>query len=133
MDEVVVSDDTAPVVRRRKIPSRYRCKFICLGLLIEPVRLPCGHIVCHACFDSILELSNLTCPACRTRLNLWVRQRHSNVVDAVRAARSPCRFDDDQLQQALWQEIRARFPEEVSMSQAEQADLEFSGSTVAHS
>jgi hypothetical protein len=111
---------------RRRIPGRFRCQFVCLGLLIKPVTLPCGHTVCYACFESIMELSNLTCPACRIRLNLWVRQRRSNVVNEVSSASTLLTqgFTD---RQVLWREICAKYPEEVTLGPAEQADLEFSG------
>lgn len=36
---------------------------ICLDLFTDPVALPCGHIMCKECWESV---ENFKCPMCRT-------------------------------------------------------------------
>ena len=47
---------------------------ICLSILIEPVRMPCSHILCMTCFTSNVDQSSLCCPICRARISSWCRK-----------------------------------------------------------
>lgn len=46
------------------VAEEHRC-FICQGLLMPPVVLPCTHRICEQCFFLVEEKANLTCPLCR--------------------------------------------------------------------
>lgn len=46
---------------------------ICRGILIEPVTMPCSHVLCLECFDGTMEMASLTCPLCRKRVGGWLR------------------------------------------------------------
>ena len=71
---------------------------ICLSLMMEPVKLPCDHVLCHPCFSSTLDHANLMCPLCRTRISVWCR----------RATKTKTIVDQD-----LWSIIQTRFPDHV--------------------
>ena len=71
---------------------------ICLSLMMEPVKLPCDHVLCHPCFSSTLDHANLVCPLCRTRISVWCR----------RATKTKTIVDQD-----LWSIIQTRFPDHV--------------------
>ncbi|XP_036619482.1 E3 ubiquitin-protein ligase RNF168-like [Trichosurus vulpecula] len=46
---------------------------ICTEILVEPVSLPCGHTLCHSCFQQTVQKASLYCPFCRRRLSSWAR------------------------------------------------------------
>ncbi|KAF4522547.1 hypothetical protein B566_EDAN012838 [Ephemera danica] len=46
---------------------------ICRGILIQPVTMPCAHVLCLECFNGSMEMANLTCPLCRKRVGGWLR------------------------------------------------------------
>ena len=98
-----------------KMPSRKRkleqqvgggCSFtdfhcvICIGILIEPVKLPCHHEFCLNCFKKYLEVTSSTCPMCKMRFSNWVRDRESKGLSIVDADR--------------WKLIQDTFPELVA-------------------
>jgi len=47
---------------------------ICLCILVEPVSMPCHHVICSPCFQETLTHSNISCPVCRARLSSWARK-----------------------------------------------------------
>lgn len=72
--------------------------YICRGVLIEPVTLPCSHVFCYTCFDqSMLETSH-SCPLCRKRISNWIRsaKKSNNLIDAE-----------------LWEKIQKQFKEQI--------------------
>ena len=40
---------------------------VCLSIMIEPVRMPCNHLLCMPCFKDNVDQTALHCPMCRTR------------------------------------------------------------------
>ncbi|XP_020849754.1 E3 ubiquitin-protein ligase RNF168-like [Phascolarctos cinereus] len=46
---------------------------ICTEILVEPVSLPCGHTLCHSCFQQTVQKASLHCPFCRRRVSSWAR------------------------------------------------------------
>jgi len=89
-------------------PGEVMC-LICLSLLLEPVSLPCRHVLCLACFQGNLEQASLACPVCRARLGSWAR-RHSRAGTLVDTA--------------LWSLIQTRFPARVAARLAGQEEEE---------
>ncbi|EGD76332.1 hypothetical protein PTSG_01034 [Salpingoeca rosetta] len=81
--------------------------FLCMGLLIPPVVLPCTHRVCEECFRRIEELSNMECPMCRRRLHVWCRKLKGSVVD-----------------QTLWEEMQRLYPKQCQAHTKDLGDLE---------
>ena len=72
---------------------------ICLCILINPVEMPCQHIICSPCFQETVTHSNTCCPVCRVRLSTWCHH-------ATRNQSLVCR--------PLWNYIQATYPGEVS-------------------
>ncbi|XP_046990528.1 E3 ubiquitin-protein ligase RNF169-like [Schistocerca americana] len=70
---------------------------VCMGILIEPVTLPCNHDLCLECFEKSVENNSLTCPMCRKRIGGWLRQAK----------------DKSLVNQTLWKLIQEKFPHEV--------------------
>lgn len=70
---------------------------VCMGILIEPVTLPCNHDLCLECFEKSVENNSLTCPMCRKRIGGWLRQTK----------------DKSLVNQTLWKLIQEKFPHEV--------------------
>jgi len=89
-------------------PGEVMC-LICLSLLLEPVSLPCRHVLCLACFRGNLEQASLACPVCRARLGSWAR-RHSRAGTLVDTK--------------LWSLIQTRFPARVAARLAGQEEEE---------
>lgn len=74
---------------------------VCMdGVMIEPVTLPCSHRLCHACYKSCVELSNLTCPNCRKYIGGFSRKtaKGNKAIDT-----------------ALWERFQAQFPKEIKL------------------
>ena len=71
---------------------------ICLGILLQPVKMPCDHVLCLSCFQMNMAEATLCCPLCRTRISTWARKavRNKTLVD-----------------QALWSFITRTFPKHV--------------------
>ena len=40
---------------------------ICLSLYVEPVKMPCRHVLCLSCFKNNVSQATLSCPLCRKR------------------------------------------------------------------
>ena len=40
---------------------------ICLSIMIEPVLMPCNHMLCLPCFNETVDQTSLQCPLCRKR------------------------------------------------------------------
>ena len=72
---------------------------ICLSILIEPVRMPCAHILCMTCFTSNVDQASLCCPICRARISSWCR----------RATKQNKLIEPD-----LWEFIQKRFEGNVA-------------------
>eukprot|EP00929_Paragymnodinium_shiwhaense_P057822 TRINITY_DN28963_c0_g1_i2.p1 TRINITY_DN28963_c0_g1~~TRINITY_DN28963_c0_g1_i2.p1 ORF type:complete len:444 (+),score=66.40 TRINITY_DN28963_c0_g1_i2:71-1402(+) len=49
------------------ISSELECA-VCLDMLCEPIRLPCGHAFCRSCIASALMRARRACPLCRAQL-----------------------------------------------------------------
>ena len=74
--------------------------YICRGVLIEPVTLPCLHVFCKLCFEqSMLETSH-SCPLCRKRISNWIRavKKSNKLIDTN-----------------LWEKIKEQFKEQVRL------------------
>lgn len=83
---------------------------VCRGILIEPVTLPCTHNLCLRCLKGTFEHNSLSCPLCRVRVGSWLRT----------ATKSETLVNN-----ALWQLIRTRFPNEVEGKQnGDEEDIE---------
>ena len=84
---------------------------ICWNIFIEPVRLPCDHVLCNPCFASCLEKANLECPMCRKRFSNWCRQATKN---------------KSLIDEKLWTRIQKQFPDKVAEAQSrtEQDDVD---------
>lgn len=82
-----------------RAPSSWQCKYVCLDLLREPVKLPCcGRYACLACLHGMRDMGDDRCPTgtCKQRrLSTKLKTLHKNggVVSAE-----------------LWQRIKMRFP-----------------------
>uniref|UniRef100_A0A671G5D6 RING-type E3 ubiquitin transferase n=1 Tax=Rhinolophus ferrumequinum TaxID=59479 RepID=A0A671G5D6_RHIFE len=79
--------------------SEIQCK-ICVEILIEPVTLPCNHTVCKACFQSIIEKSNLCCPFCRRWISSWARYHTPR---------------NSLVNMELWEKIQKHYPKECKL------------------
>ncbi|XP_004603290.2 E3 ubiquitin-protein ligase RNF168 [Sorex araneus] len=83
------------------VPSLSDCQCqICVGILIEPVTLPCSHTLCNACFQSTVEKASLCCPFCRRRVSSWTRYhtRRNSLIN-----------------KELWEVIQKHYPEECKL------------------
>ncbi|KAL1132385.1 hypothetical protein AAG570_010340 [Ranatra chinensis] len=80
---------------------------ICRTIFIEPVSLPCKHVVCKQCLEKTVESNALTCPICRTRIGSFLR-----------LSRSSGKLVDHR----LWEDVKQQFPKEVSMKQKGEED-----------
>ena len=71
------------------------CK-ICYEILIEPIKLLCGHELCIICATSLIENKLYSCPICRKKIPkvLW---DHLPVL----------------LNEERWKEIKKKLPNEV--------------------
>ena len=71
---------------------------ICMSILMEPVKMPCDHVLCLSCFKRNMADATLLCPLCRTRISTWARKavKNKTLVD-----------------QALWSFITQTFPTHV--------------------
>ena len=47
---------------------------ICLWILVEPVAMPCKHIICLSCFNGTVSNACLACPLCR-----WERREDCEI------------------------------------------------------
>ncbi|CAH1403670.1 unnamed protein product [Nezara viridula] len=71
---------------------------ICQEIYIEPVSLPCKHVVCLQCLEKIVENNSLVCPICRTRIGTFIRLA-KNLKKTV--------------DQNFWQKLKKQFPVEI--------------------
>lgn len=71
---------------------------ICREIYIEPISLPCKHVVCLQCLERTVEINSLVCPICRTRIGTFLRLAKSlkKIVD-----------------QSFWQRLKKQFPSEI--------------------
>jgi len=80
------------------LPEEVICP-VCLSILLEPVLLPCQHVVCLPCINAGLEHALLACPVCRTRISNWAR----------RAANK-----GNMVEEELWAMIQSKFSHQVA-------------------
>ncbi|XP_055977833.1 E3 ubiquitin-protein ligase RNF168 [Sorex fumeus] len=83
------------------VPSLSDCQCqICVGILIEPVTLPCNHTLCNSCFQATVEKASLCCPFCRRRVSSWTRYhtRRNSLIN-----------------KELWEIIQKHYPEECKL------------------
>lgn len=80
---------------------------ICRGIYIEPVSLPCRHIVCLQCLERTIESNSLACPICRFRIGSYIR--HAKGMEKL-------------VNQGLWDQIKRQFPHEIEMKQNGEED-----------
>ncbi len=78
---------------------------ICLGVLVEPVTMPCSHRICQVCLLRSIEVNRTCCPLCKRRLGVWCRRRANG---------------EGLVDRPLWEEIQRRFPAQVQAKMAEQ-------------
>lgn len=71
---------------------------VCRGIFIEPVVMPCHHVLCLQCFQRTMEETSLTCPMCRKRIGSWLRTATK---------------DQNLVNKELWANIQKRFPEQI--------------------
>ena len=57
---------------------------ICLSILIEPVKMPCTHVICMSCFSGTVNHASLCCPICKMRISTWCRRasKTNSLVDS---------------------------------------------------
>ena len=76
---------------------------VCMdSVMIEPVTLPCSHRLCHCCYKSCIEKSNLTCPNCRKYIGGFSRKtaKGNKAVDT-----------------ALWEKLQVQFSQEIKLQE----------------
>lgn len=76
---------------------------VCMdSVMIEPVTLPCSHRLCHSCYKSCIEKSNLTCPNCRKYIGGFSRKtaKGNKAVDT-----------------ALWEKLQVQFSQEIKLQE----------------
>lgn len=81
--------------------------YICRGILIEPVTVPCNHVFCLKCFEASITETSYSCPLCRRRISNWVRSAKK------------C---DKLLNTQLWERIQEQYKEEVALKMAGKDD-----------
>ncbi|KAM4042865.1 E3 ubiquitin-protein ligase RNF168 isoform 1-T4 [Anomaloglossus baeobatrachus] len=132
---------------KRPLPRSECFCGICREILLEPVTLPCSHILCHPCFQSTVEKASLCCPYCRLRVSNWARKnaRANTLVnkelweiiqkqypaECERRARGQDTAEDD-IEDASYParllckpgEIRKEYEAEISKIEAERLDRE---------
>uniref|UniRef100_A0A0K8T7X7 RING-type E3 ubiquitin transferase n=1 Tax=Lygus hesperus TaxID=30085 RepID=A0A0K8T7X7_LYGHE len=71
---------------------------ICREIFIEPVSLPCKHIVCLQCLEQTVENNTLSCPICRTWIGTFLRlaKNRNKIVN-----------------HKLWEQLKKQFPREI--------------------
>lgn len=74
--------------------------YVCRGILIEPVTLPCSHVFCRVCLEQSLQETSHSCPLCRKRISNWIR-----------SSKKSNKFVDVN----LWEKIKEQFKEQVSL------------------
>ena len=88
-------------VPKDTISSLLECQCrICVEILIEPVTLPCNHILCKTCFTSTVKKTNLLCLFCQRWIAFWTwyhTQRNSLA------------------NMELWEIIQKHYPEECRL------------------
>ncbi|XP_012407601.1 E3 ubiquitin-protein ligase RNF168 [Sarcophilus harrisii] len=74
---------------------------ICMEILVEPVSLPCGHTLCHSCFQQTVQKASLYCPFCRRRVSSWARAqaRHNTLINLE-----------------LWRRIEKQYPRDGGLA-----------------
>lgn len=82
---------------------------ICLSVLIEPVKMPCDHILCMPCFQKNVDMSSLNCPICRQRISVWCRR---------------ARKDGTLVFEELWKILQDKFSARVEARQAGLDDVD---------
>jgi len=82
---------------------------ICLSVLIEPVKMPCDHILCMPCFEQNVDVSSLTCPICRKRISVWCRK---------------ARKEGTLVFEALWKILQDKFSARVEARKAGLDDVD---------
>ncbi|KAF6207368.1 hypothetical protein GE061_018609 [Apolygus lucorum] len=71
---------------------------ICREIFIEPVSLPCKHIVCLQCLEQTVENNTLSCPICRTWIGTFLRlAKNRNKI----------------INHKLWEQLKKQFPREI--------------------
>ncbi len=76
---------------------------VCMdSVMIEPVTFPCSHRLCHSCYKSCIEKSNLTCPNCRKYIGGFSRKtaKGNKAVDT-----------------ALWEKLQVQFSQEIKLQE----------------
>ena len=76
---------------------------VCLQIFLQPVKMPCHHVLCLSCFQKNVKEATLGCPLCRTRISSWARS----------AVKSKTLVDKQ-----LWDFITRTFPQQVEAAQA---------------
>ena len=82
---------------------------ICLNIFLQPVKMPCSHVLCLSCFQNNVAEATLGCPLCRTRISSWARSavKNKTLVD-----------------QTLWDFITRTFPRQVELAQAGKDEID---------
>ncbi|XP_054168653.1 uncharacterized protein LOC128965900 [Oppia nitens] len=84
---------------------------ICIAIMRYPVTLPCGHHMCLDCFKKSIEMVNLLCPFCRSRISCWARKAKN---------------DDNLIDWQKWNVIQAKYPHLVSLKVCCNQDIDTS-------
>lgn len=81
--------------------------YICRGIFIEPVTLPCAHVFCYNCFEQSMQETSHSCPLCRKRISNWIRsvKKANKLIDAN-----------------LWEKIKEQYKEQVRLKLAGEDD-----------
>ena len=82
---------------------------ICLSLYVQPVQMPCRHVLCLSCFERNVAQASLSCPLCRTRISSWCRK---------------AKADNTLVDQRLWEFIQMKFPIHVQTREAGGDDVD---------
>ena len=42
---------------------------VCLNIFLEPVKMPCDHVLCLSCFQKNVQEATMGCPLCKIRIS----------------------------------------------------------------
>jgi len=71
---------------------------ICLCIFIQPVEMPCSHVICMPCYNETVTHANICCPVCRKRLSVWARKASK---------------ENKLVSQVIWKFMKEKFKDEV--------------------
>ena len=80
MSVSINSDIFLKMTEEAAVSIELKC-LICFDLIVQPVKYPCGHELCHQCHLKNSELCHYKCPWCRFRTSNWLRSNKGDIID----------------------------------------------------